>query len=122
EGLEFDSVDKWNVWQTEHMKSMLEDDSFKLADDDQQLFTLDSNHSLELVCTGTMSMDKSNFCFGDMVFPLDKVQMSIIRKQDIVFSFDGVNYEIHSDKSRSAYKYITMLKILQANASKKDKR
>jgi hypothetical protein len=121
EGLEFDSVDKWNLWQTEHMKSMLEDDSFKLADDDQQLFKLDSNHSLELVCTGTMSMDKNNFCFGDFVFPLDKVQMSIIRKQDIVFSFDGVNYEIHSEKARSAYKYTTMLKLLQANAPKKDK-
>jgi 1-acyl-sn-glycerol-3-phosphate acyltransferase len=121
EGLEFDSVDKWNVWQTERMKSMLEDDSFKLADDDQQLFKLDGNHSLELVCTGTMSMDKNNFCFGDFVFPLDKVQMSIIRKQDIVFSFDGVNYEIHSEKARSAYKYTTMLKLLQANASKKDK-
>ncbi len=122
EGLEFDSIDKWNLWQTAYLRSLTADDSFKLVDEDQQLFKLGTDHSLELVCTGTMSMDKNGFYFGDLVFPLDKVQMSIIRKQDIVFSYDGVNYEIHSEKARSAYKYTAMLKILQANAAKKDKK
>ena len=119
--LQFDSIDKWNLWQTAHMKSLIDDESFKLVDDDQQLFKLGKDHSLELVCAGTMSMDKNGFYFGDMVFPLDKVQMSIIRKQDIVFSFDGVNYEIHSEKTKSAYKYITMHRLLQLKAARKEK-
>ncbi|MBR4956073.1 MAG: 1-acyl-sn-glycerol-3-phosphate acyltransferase [Clostridia bacterium] len=117
----FDSIDRWNVWQKEQMKKLLENENFRLEDNDQQLYVLDKDHNLELKSSGAMSLDKNLFRIGDMSFEVDKLQMSIIRKQDIVFSSGGVNYEIHSDKSRSAYKYTTMLKMLQANTAKKEK-
>lgn len=126
EDLKFDSIDKWNKWQVSYLAELAEDENFRLCDEDQQLYVLDREHNLELKCNGTMSLDRNGFRIGDMICPIDKLQMSIIRKQDIVFAHGGVNYEIHSDKSRSAYKYTTMLKmlqtkILQSKNAKKEK-
>ena len=119
--IKFGSIDRWNVWQKEQMQKLLEDENFCLTDDDQQLFVLDKDHNLELKCTGTMSLDKNTFRIGDMSFDIEKLQMSIIRKQDIVFSSGGVNYEIHCDRVRNAYKYTTMLKMIQNSVAKKGK-
>jgi len=56
--------------------------------------------------------------FGEKHFPFDKIKMSTIRKQDIVFNFEGINYEIHSNSPRSALKYLFIYERAIMNADR----
>ena len=121
DGIDFKSIDKWNEWQIGYLSGLMQDKDFTLWDDDQKLYILDKDHSLTLKAEGRLTMTCDSLLFNEEVYPLDKIQFSIIRKQDIVFSYGGVNYEVHSEKTRSAYKYITMFNILNAQRQRKDK-
>lgn len=102
----FDTIDGWNKWQISYLRGLLKEDNFEISDGDQYLYTLKKDHSLVLLEKGRLSISKSELIFNDRVFSLDSIKMSVIRKHDIVFGCNGVNYEIHSDYPRSASKYL----------------
>ena len=115
EGMEepFNTICGWNEWQKSFLKDLLAKDAVNIYDEDQKLYTLEKDHTLKLVDSGRLSISNTELLFNDKKFPLDKIQLSVIRKQDIVFSYEGVNYEIHSGHARSALKYLTMSDIVK---------
>ena len=119
--LHYSTIDKWNEWQTQYMAELVDSDSVFVKDDHQELFTLDKDHSLTLIDTGCLSTDGKELVFEERHFPFDKIKMSTIRKQDIVFNFEGVNYEIHSNTPRSALKYLFIYERAMINADKHTK-
>ena len=117
----FKSVDKWNEWQIEYMSELVDNDNVYIKDEDQELYILNNEHSLTLIGVDSLSTDGKNLIFGDNKYPFDKIKMSTIRKQDIVFSYEGVNYEIHSHKIRSALKYLFVYEKVLSNAERTNK-
>ena len=115
----FNTILGWNEWQASFITDEFNKGSLCISDDDQKLYKLEKDHSLSLVDQGKLSVFNNMLMFNDLKFPLDKIQMDIIRKQDIVFSFDGINYEIHSDKARSALKYYTAFNVAKKSMALK---
>lgn len=115
------TIDKWNEWQIKYMIELVDSEGIFIKDEGQELFTLEKDHSLVLIDTGCLSTNGKELVLGDRHFPFDKIKMSTIRKQDIVFNFEGVNYEIHSNEPRSALKYLFIYERAMSNAERQGK-
>jgi len=120
DGLPFDRIDKWNEWQREELRKATEIDSFELCDTDQELYSVEKDHSVTKLAVGTLRLNREGFFFGEKLFPINAVSPAIIRKQNVVFTFEGTNYEIRSEKIISALKYIEAFEALKERIAQKD--
>ncbi len=115
----FGTVAEWDAWQEEFLNQYAYStgDEPIYEDPGQSLWLIGTNHSEKLISEGTLRLFKDRLELGSFIIPLDKLyQMSIYGAATIVFSAEGMNYEIKSEIIRSGRKYLTMFGIL-TNAS-----
>lgn len=111
----FETVTQWDLWQESYLKMLIKeiDDGAIFSDENQSLWSISHDHEEELVAAGTLSLFENRLVLGTFVLPLNELsQMSIYGRETIVFSANGVNYEIKSDHSRSGRKYVTLFDLL----------
>jgi 1-acyl-sn-glycerol-3-phosphate acyltransferase len=115
ESLPFETITQWDKWQdaflAAHVKST--GDGPIVQDPGQSLYRINADHSETLVAQGTMRLYRDRFELGDFSVPLEKLyQMGVYGAGTIVFSAEGVNYEIKSAVLRSGRKYLTLYQLL----------
>ncbi|NLA85685.1 MAG: 1-acyl-sn-glycerol-3-phosphate acyltransferase [Clostridiales bacterium] len=111
----FGTVAEWDVWQEEFLRwyAYSTGDEPIYEDPCQSLWLIGTNHSEKLISEGSLRLFKDRLELGSFIVPLDKLyQMSVYGAATIVFSAEGMNYEIKSEIMRSGRKYLTMLGIL----------
>ena len=111
----FETVAEWDVWQEEFLRryALSAGNGPIYEDTGQSLFMIGTDHSEKLVTQGALKLFRDRLEIGDFSVPLGKLyQLGIYGDAHIVFSVEGVNYEIKSDIVRSGRKYETMLGIL----------
>jgi len=114
--LPFHTVTEWDNWQREKMREI----SFKtgegkaFSDIEQTLYSVDSySHGRNEVAQGTLAMYKNRLIIGDKEFSFqDILDLNVHGKQSLVFSSQGINYEITSNNLRSARKYVTFYQYI----------
>lgn len=117
----FETITEWDEWQNKFLRAYVStiDDKPIYEDLGQSLLRIGVDHSESLAAHGAMRMYKDRLTLGSFSVPLDKLyQMSVYGAANIVFSADGINYEIKSDMTRSGRKYLTMHEILTNAAIK----
>jgi 1-acyl-sn-glycerol-3-phosphate acyltransferase len=115
ENLPFATVAEWDAWQESFLRryALSAGDTPIFADASQSLYMIGTDHSEKLVTEGSLKLYKDRLVLGDFSVALSKLyQMGIYGDAHIVFSAEGVNYEIKSSIVRSGRKYETMLGIL----------
>lgn len=118
----FETVAQWDEWQEKFVRqyALSAGDGPIYEDHGQSLWRIGTDHSEELVASGTLRLFKDRFVLGDFSIALGNLyQMGVYGPANIVFSAEGVNYEIKSDVTRSGRKYLTMYEILTGTAFKK---
>jgi hypothetical protein len=111
----FETVAEWDAWQEKFLRqyTLPAGDEPIFEDPGQSLFIIGTNHSETFVTAGALKLYKDRLVLGSYSIPLVKLyQMGIYGDAHIVFSAEGVNYEIKSEIVRSGRKYETMLGIL----------
>jgi hypothetical protein len=111
----FDTVTEWDAWQEKFLLAYVSDIGDKpiYTDSGQSLIQIGVDHTESFMTAGTMMLYKDRLTIGCFSVPLSKLyQMSIYGAANIVFSAEGVNYEIRSAIRRSGRKYLTMYELL----------
>ncbi|UOO38421.1 1-acyl-sn-glycerol-3-phosphate acyltransferase [Oscillospiraceae bacterium CM] len=113
----FKTIRDWDAWQTVFLRDAARSfgDGPIFEDTAQSLWRIGDDHSETLVAEGSLTLSKKSLALGSFVVPLENIyRMGVYGAATIVFSADGVNYEIKSEVSRSGRKYLTMYDILTA--------
>ena len=111
----FESIAEWDDWQEAFIRQLAQSagDEPIFEDAGQSLWRIGTDHSESLVTAGTLRLYRDRFVLGSFSIPLSALyQMGVYGPDHIVFSAEGVNYEIKSDIVRSGRKYETMYAIL----------
>jgi 1-acyl-sn-glycerol-3-phosphate acyltransferase len=119
ERMPFETIAEWDAWQEKFLRRYARGlDGEPIYDDQgQSLWRIGTDHSETLVTSGVLRLYKDRLVLGDFSVALKKLyQMGVYGTSHVVFSAEGVNYEIKSDHMRSGRKYLTMYEIL-TNAS-----
>ncbi|SHH65071.1 1-acyl-sn-glycerol-3-phosphate acyltransferase [Sporobacter termitidis DSM 10068] len=120
EDLPFETVAEWDAWQEQFLRqfALTAGEEPIYEDHGQSLWRIGTDHSESLVTSGTLRLYKDRLTLGGFSVPLGKLyQMGVYGPAHIVFSAEGVNYEIKSGRMRSGRKYLTMYGILTSAAS-----
>lgn len=119
ESLPFATIAEWDDWQEKFLRryAFSTGDGPIYEDSSQSLYIIGTDHSETLVTEGSLRLYKDRLTLGSFSVPLGKLyQMGVYGDAHIVFSAEGVNYEIKSDIVRSGRKYESMLGILTSTA------
>ncbi len=115
----FETVAQWDAWQQSFLRqhALTAGDGPIYEDSEQSLWQIGPDHSEEFVTEGALALYKDRLVLGSFSVPLNKLyQMSVYGDAHIVFSAEGVNYEIKSEIVRSGRKYESMLGVLTNTA------
>jgi hypothetical protein len=115
DGSPFETVAEWDDWQEKFIRQVAQNagDEPIFEDSGQSLWRIGTDHSESLVTAGTLKLSRDRFVLGDFSIPLGAIyQMGVYGPDHIVFSAEGVNYEIKSEIVRSGRKYESMYAIL----------
>ncbi|MDR0456802.1 MAG: 1-acyl-sn-glycerol-3-phosphate acyltransferase [Treponema sp.] len=117
ENLPFSTITDWDKWQKEHLTQMVNNagDEPICADDNQQLFLVQSAVGATFIAEGPMYINRTSFHCAGMAFPLQQIKrFTILGKMTLLFTLnDGTQYEIHSSFPRSPLKYLEIIRILK---------
>lgn len=111
----FQTAAEWDEWQNYFLYRYLIS-AVKgpiLKDGGQSLWWIDTGHQAKLVAKGTLALYRDHLQLGGFSVPLPKIShMGVYGPATIVFSAEGINYEIRSAISRSGRKYLTVFNLL----------
>ena len=111
----FETIAEWDDWQERYLRQLAPalGDGPIYEDHGQSLWQINTDHSEKLVASGTLRLFRDRFELGSFSVELGKLyQMGVYGPANIVFSSEGVNYEIKSEIVRSGRKYLTMFELL----------
>lgn len=115
----FHTVIEWDNWQKEKLREISLDARNEMVffDQEQTLFMIaPSSHQRRELASGTLAMYKNRFILDDKVFFFqDILDLNVHGKQTLVFSYQGISYEIKSKLPRSARKYVTFYQHITGN-------
>ena len=115
-GAYFHTLEEWGVWQREAMKEQLRTcgDAPLFADDRQTLLLIHTDHRVEIVAQGTLSIGRQGLICGTFCLPVHELQgLEIYGRNTIVFSDgDGNRYQVRSAMERSGLKYFEANELL----------
>jgi len=116
----FETVYEWDRWQNEKLREMEFGDEPIYTDENQVLMRLTDDHKQHVEARGTLALYRDRLVLGDFELPVEQIhQVAIHGRETIVFSSQGIGYEIYSKMSRSGRKYVTMIEILLERAGRK---
>ena len=107
-GAPFESVLEWDRWQQEEIlsKEQLSDPDFRLAVLD------DESHATTTVAEGPICLSRESLSVGSKQIPLRAITgLAIIHHkgaESLMFTTDGIHYEITTTTRASRYKYFTL--------------
>ena len=119
----FETILDWFRWQEQQLSALLPGDPETpfFADDGFDLFVVGSDHSDTLEASGLLALYPDRLVLADRTFPLTEIsELAIIhrkKRESLLFTADGVNYEISSPlRHASRSKYHTLFQLLKAQA------
>ncbi len=119
----FSTLVEWDRWQTDFLRETVRswpDDRPIVSDSDQKLIRINDDHSDETVDIGELRLYKDRLVLGETEMQIDKIsQISVIRRETVVFSYMGASYSVIADRSRSGRKYMTLIELLKDEMSEK---
>jgi 1-acyl-sn-glycerol-3-phosphate acyltransferase len=117
ENLAFTTVTDWDKWQKEALTQIVSDADNEpiCADDNQQLFLVQSAVGNTFIAEGTMYISRTEFHCAGMDFPLPQIKrFTILGKMTLFFTLnDGSQYEVRSAFPRSPLKYLEIMRTLR---------
>jgi hypothetical protein len=117
EDVPFSSITDWDIWQREYLTQIINDagDEPICADDNQQLFLVQSAVGNTFIAEGTMYISRTEFYCAGMAFPLQQIKrFTVLGKMTLLFTLtDGTQYEIRSAFPRSPLKYLEIMRRLK---------
>ena len=111
----FENIYEWDKWQSENILTVNEnDESPFFSDADLTLKEIHSDHSEELLASGSAGMFRDRFEIGDRSFKIEDIQMmALVQKKALLFSVDSKYYELKAKKTACMRKYLTVWKIIK---------
>jgi len=117
ENLTFTTITDWDKWQKEYITQIVNGagDEPICADDNQQLFLVQSAVGNTFIAEGTMYISRTEFHCAGMSFPLPQIKrFTILGKMTLFFTLnDGSQYEVRSASPRSPLKYLEIMRTLR---------
>jgi hypothetical protein len=117
ENLAFTTITDWDKWQKEALTQIVSDADNEpiCADDNQQLFLVQSSVGNTFIAEGTMYISRTEFHCAGMDFPLPQIKrFTILGKMTLFFTLnDGSQYEVRSAFPRSPLKYLEIMRTLR---------
>ena len=118
EGMIFDTVLDWGIWQKEIIAKKLENsgDEPVFSDDCLKLYAVNTAESEKLLAEGKMTLYRDRLLLpdGSEIGTHEFSGMAVMGPQDLYFSTKSHNYLITSDKIRCTSKYLTACKIIDS--------
>jgi hypothetical protein len=116
----FATVRDWDRWQDQRLKEYidsLKNDEIAFSDENVRLIGVGLRHKSRIVDQGTLSVSKKELKVGGTAFPMEKItSMGVMGTYKIMFSVDGVSYELRSAKDMyCGRKYFTFHQMLRAD-------
>jgi 1-acyl-sn-glycerol-3-phosphate acyltransferase len=112
----FETVADWDDWQEKFLPQLQKTapaDKPIFEDGGQSLWRIGADHSESMVASGPLRLFRDRLELGSFSVALGKLyQMGVYGPDHIVFSSEGVNYEIKSEIMRSGRKYLAMYELL----------
>lgn len=111
----FQTIAAWDEWQNDFLRRHILSAGTGpiLKDEGQRLWRIGRGHKANLVTEGALSLYRDHLQLGSFSVPLSKIyHMGVYGAATIVFSAEGINYEIKSAVSRSGRKYLTVFTFL----------
>lgn len=118
----FEDVLSWDEWQKENLKELVlasgaAGNSPPVLSDPGFTLSVIEDGKENPVEYGVLSMSRDTLSLGSHVFPLASLDgFAIIHKKGVealVFTWDGVHYQLTTETARSRYKYYELWTILQ---------
>lgn len=112
EGIPFDTVTKWDAWQTDELEKMdVTSDDFAISSDNLKLFEI-NEHKLREADSGTLTLTKDSLTVNNTSIPIDEISgYSIVGFGKLLIVASGKHYyEISNKKVR--YPGIMYIKLL----------
>ena len=112
EGIPFDTVTKWDAWQTDELEKMdVTSDDFAISSDNLKLFEI-NEHKLREADSGTLTLTKDSLTVNNTSIPIDEISgYSIVGFGKLLIVASGKRYyEISNKKMR--YPGIMYIKLL----------
>ena len=116
----FDAVDKWDEWQTKEMETLLSSgEPIAFRDREAVLRRIGEEHTDVVVDQGDIAMDRERLTIGSTEFPLEAVQdLTLCRKNLIVFTANDEHYEVRTETTYNARKYLAVYEWLRDHRKK----
>jgi len=120
EGGRFRTIWKWNRWQMEFVRELVEGDvNIRISDLNARLFRIADDHKRYLCESGTLILSRAKLSVGKYVLPLEKIsRMDTRNKGILLFSTNNEDYyEVSVRKGFSGLMYKTFFEALKEISS-----
>ena len=108
----FETVADWEDWQQQKLLNLpAGKDGAVFADEGISLTRVAGGHREEALGTGQLSLFPNRLQWGDLSFPLERVEnMAMVQKYRLLFSSDGRYYELRAERGVNLRKYLSWWK------------
>jgi 1-acyl-sn-glycerol-3-phosphate acyltransferase len=117
EGLAYATIRDWDAWQIAQLPGLVAaaGDGPICQDEDQDLFAIKPHVGSTQVARGPLSISRGELSCAGLVVPLGQVaRIAVVDRMTLQFGLaDGRQYEVLSERPRSADKYIEIHRILR---------
>ena len=112
----FETLRQWNLWQEETFAAMdFEPGQLMFSDEGMSLRLLDDKHGQQQIDTGSLCQYPESLSCGEHSFKLDEINdMSMVKRNILLFTVGENYYEIRSENSCCMRKYIAAWKRFSA--------
>ena len=116
----FENVYEWDKWQSENiLPTDMDNDTELFSDEELTLREIHTDHSEEILCTGTARMFRERLTIGEHTFLLKDIQMmALVQKKALLFSADGKYYELKAKNVACMRKYLTVWNKIKNDADR----
>jgi len=109
----FPSEIEWDAWQQTELPKLAAQEGVIFSDEDQEFWQRDEE--AVLIGRGILSMTAETLSIAGKTFSIPELRMEVIGRETLVFSHEGVHYEVRSPHRRSAYQYLSLFQYLNLN-------
>ncbi|MEA4912220.1 MAG: lysophospholipid acyltransferase family protein [Oscillospiraceae bacterium] len=116
-GFPYDTVLAWDRWQDGALRAYIDilgADSIAFSDEDFVLTRIEADHSSAVVDAGTLTATKRALrCGATVIDRADITEMSMFGRLSLVFTAQGVSYELRPKNIKCARKYLQFFQQTQ---------
>lgn len=114
----FDTIQKWDSWQTEYIGTLCKEESSEAIFTDSNIICneLQQDHRFVSLGVGSLSLYRDRFCWNDKIFYFNEITgIAIHGPQSIDLACGNRHFEFKSESVYCARKYLTAFSCMNNN-------